>query len=162
VAQIPQESSNNPDPGYVPPFERQRRQTLGQEVGETALAPVEPPVELPIEPAKATKAPVVWRLDAPLYTGSDQVFGDVLPAPPNTCPDELIMEKDEVANLWEAVNALPPRDRELIILHHGLRDGIALTQKKVATQIGLSEGYTHLRHKALLKQLRKNEKLTAN
>jgi len=56
----------------------------------------------------------------------------------------------------EAVANLEPRERELIELRYGLRDGNELTQKEVATLLGISQSYISRLEKRILSNLRQS------
>jgi RNA polymerase sporulation-specific sigma factor len=56
--------------------------------------------------------------------------------------------------LLEAVNRLPEREREIMIMRFGLAGGGEKTQKEVADIIGISQSYISRLEKRIIKRLR--------
>ncbi|MGN0976055.1 MAG: sigma-70 family RNA polymerase sigma factor, partial [Gemmiger sp.] len=53
------------------------------------------------------------------------------------------------------VARLAPRERQIMELRFGLRDGVEHTQKEVADQIGISQSYISRLEKRIIKRLRR-------
>ena len=84
-------------------------------------------------------------IDEPLNTDSD---GNEL-----LLMDELERNAERSA-LLAAVQALNPRERQIMELRFGLRDGVEHTQKEVADSIGISQSYISRLEKRIIKRLR--------
>jgi len=62
------------------------------------------------------------------------MLGDVAPA----TPERLVIAQHELAALAAAIDELPPKQRVVVIMKHLDH----LSQREIATALGLSEGYT--------------------
>ena len=85
-------------------------------------------------------------IDEPLNTDSD---GNEL-----LLMDVLTSDQAERSALLAAVQALNPRERQIMELRFGLRDGVEHTQKEVADSIGISQSYISRLEKRIIKRLR--------
>ncbi len=96
-------------------------------------------------------------IDEPLnvdWDGNELLLSDILGSDENSIADE--MEQTEERELVRrAVKALEPRERELIELRYGMRNGGAeMTQKEVADLLGISQSYISRLEKRILAKLR--------
>jgi len=67
---------------------------------------------------------------------------------------EELERNAERSALLAAVQALNPRERQIMELRFGLRDGVEHTQKEVADSIGISQSYISRLEKRIIKRLR--------
>ena len=95
--------------------------------------------------------------DEPLNTdwdGNELLLSDIL----GTDEDEVCRSLEDDAEkrmLLEAVDSLEGREKEIICLRFGLRDGREYTQKEVAEQLGISQSYISRLEKRILTRLRR-------
>ena len=82
-------------------------------------------------------------LDEPInmdYDGNELLLSDVLGTDENTVTGRLEDEVDLIL-LRQALAALPPREREIMVMRYGLEGRQELTQKEVAVVLGISQSY---------------------
>ncbi len=95
-------------------------------------------------------------MDEPLnvdWDGNELLLSDVLGSEEDSVSYEL-EKKEEREAVRSAVEALEPRERELICLRYGLGGGEELTQKEVADRMGISQSYISRLEKRILARLR--------
>ena len=95
-------------------------------------------------------------IDEPLNVdgdGNELLLMDVLTSDQAQVGEELERNADRSA-LLAAVQALNPRERQIMELRFGLRDGVEHTQKEVADSIGISQSYISRLEKRIIKRLR--------
>ena len=95
-------------------------------------------------------------IDEPLnvdWDGNELLLSDILGNEEDTVSYELEL-REEKRVVRDAVAMLDPRERELIELRYGLRGGNELTQKEVATLLGISQSYISRLEKRILAGLR--------
>lgn len=98
--------------------------------------------------------------DEPLsvdWDGNELTLRDVL----GTDPDDVfepIEYCDEKRLLLDVVNALPEKERQLMIMRFGLNGGEGHTQKQLADSLGISQSYISRLEKRILGKI-KNEML---
>jgi RNA polymerase sporulation-specific sigma factor len=96
-------------------------------------------------------------IDEPLnvdWDGNELLLSDIL----GTSEDVVnkgIENEAERNMLMDAINALCPREREIMEMRFGLKDGKEKTQKEVADLIGISQSYISRLEKKIIKKLRK-------
>ncbi len=96
-------------------------------------------------------------LDEPInmdYDGNELLLSDIL----GTDEDMILrpMEDDvDLCLLRQAVNELPNREREIIVMRFGLEGRKELTQKEVAKIMGISQSYISRLEKRIMLRLRK-------
>ena len=96
-------------------------------------------------------------LDEPInmdYDGNELLLSDIL----GTEEDMILkpLEDDvDLRLLRQAVRELPPRERELIVMRYGLEGHQELTQKEVASIMGISQSYISRLEKKIMLKLRK-------
>ncbi len=95
-------------------------------------------------------------IDEPLstdYDGNELVLSDILGTDENAAMESL-EEEEEKKIIYEAVNGLAPREKEIIELRYGLHGGREMTQKEVADALGISQSYISRLEKRILARLR--------
>ncbi|MBX5467622.1 MAG: RNA polymerase sporulation sigma factor SigE [Firmicutes bacterium] len=95
--------------------------------------------------------------DEPLnvdWDGNELLLSDVLGTDNDLIYKRLEDEVDKVL-LRRALGKLTGRERRILELRFGLRDGRERTQKEVADQLGISQSYISRLEKRILKRLRK-------
>lgn len=96
-------------------------------------------------------------LDEPInmdYDGNELLLSDIL----GTDEDQITrpMEDDvDLCVLRQALNELPEREREIMVLRYGLYGCKELTQKEVAQRMGISQSYISRLEKRIMLRLRK-------
>jgi len=85
--------------------------------------------------------------------GNEMILADILAA--NEEEALSVMTKDEDRReIYEALNKLPKREREIIIMRFGLYDRTPLTQKEVADLLGISQSYISRLEKRIIDKMR--------
>ena len=95
-------------------------------------------------------------IEEPLNTdgdGNELHLADVLGSDESV--STRIEEADEYRALHRAIAALGARERQIMELRFGLRDGIERTQKEVAEHIGISQSYISRLEKRIIQRLRR-------
>lgn len=95
-------------------------------------------------------------IDEPLNTdadGNELLLSDILGSDQNLVGAQL--EQDaERQTLLAAVDALPPREKQIMCMRFGLRGQPEHTQKQVADCIGISQSYISRLEKRIIRRLR--------
>lgn len=97
-------------------------------------------------------------IDEPLnvdWDGNELLLSDVL-GTDNDVVNVNIENETEQQILRKLVAALPERERIIMEMRFGLKDGKELTQKEVADRIGISQSYISRLEKRIIKRLRKD------
>lgn len=95
-------------------------------------------------------------IDEPLNTdgeGNELLLSDVL----GSDQDQISMQLEQDAErdmLLQAVERLDARERQIMQMRFGLRDGVEHTQKEVADAIGISQSYISRLEKRIIRRLR--------
>ena len=95
-------------------------------------------------------------IDEPLHIdwdGNELLLSDVLSDEEDSVSRSLEFEEDR-KTIKIALSHLSPREREIIELRFGLRGGRDLTQKEVATKLGISQSYISRLEKKIIARLR--------
>lgn len=98
--------------------------------------------------------------DEPLsvdWDGNELTLRDVLGTEPNDVYEEIEYD-DEKRVLMNTVNALPEKERNLMIMRFGLNGQQSHTQKELADELGISQSYISRLEKRILTKI-KNELL---
>ena len=66
-----------------------------------------------------------------------------------------IEQESEKQILWQSINTLPHREKEIILMRFGLSDCPEKTQKEVADEIGISQSYISRLENRIFKKLKK-------
>ena len=97
-------------------------------------------------------------IDEPLnvdWDGNELLLSDIM-GTDSDCVNTEIEDKASRSILLEAVENLPPRERDIMELRFGLKNKKEHTQKEVADLIGISQSYISRLEKRIIKKLRKN------
>jgi RNA polymerase primary sigma factor len=121
-------------------IERVRGELTARDGREPADADVAEALDMPLDDLKALGA--VGRQTLSIHeafgSGDDETWANVLSDPRAASPgeeaDQLLLKE----RIDEALRCLTPRDREVIELRFGLRDGKARTLDEVARQLGVT------------------------
>ncbi len=95
-------------------------------------------------------------LDEPLnrdYDGNELLLSDILTIDQHKIIDDM-NEDDEKVALMEAIEHLKPREKEILSMRFGLDGQEEMTQKEVATYLGISQSYISRLEKKILKKLK--------
>jgi RNA polymerase sporulation-specific sigma factor len=95
-------------------------------------------------------------LDEPLnidWDGNELLLQDILGTEGDTVSSSIESAAEQNV-LIKAVSSLPEREREIMIMRFGLRDGKEKTQKEVADMIGISQSYISRLEKRIIKKLK--------
>ena len=105
---------------------------------------------------KVSKQKVEISLDEPLNIdgdGNELLLSDVIPTPEAHALDEVLKgEKERV--MYESVERLKPREKEIIIMRYGLYNTESYTQKEVADKLGISQSYISRLEKRIMNKLK--------
>ena len=105
---------------------------------------------------KVSKQKVEVSLDEALNVdmdGNELLLADVIPTNQTLIIDEVLSnEKERV--MYEAVEKLNKREKEIIVLRFGLYGIEALTQKEVADKLGISQSYISRVEKKIIEKLK--------
>lgn len=85
--------------------------------------------------------------------GNELLLADVIPTNQTLAIDEAISNEQERI-MYEAVEKLNKREREIIILRFGLYKTKELTQKEVADKLGISQSYISRLEKKIIDKLK--------
>lgn len=113
---------------------------------------------------KVSKQKVEVSLDEPLNVdgdGNELLLSDVIPTPEAHALDEVLKnEKEKI--MYQAVENLKVREKEIIIMRFGLYNQQSYTQKEVADKLGISQSYISRLEKKIMKHLKEEmeKKLT--
>ncbi len=109
---------------------------------------------------KKAKMKVEISLDEPLkmdYDGNELLLSDVLGSDSNQISESLVNEEKKEA-LYNAIEALRPREKLILKMRFGLYECEEMTQKDVADTLGISQSYISRLEKRIIKKL--HSKLT--
>ena len=109
---------------------------------------------------KKSKSRVEVSLDEPLkvdYDGNELLLEDILCDTEAQVYDSL--DKEEISNqLFEALDTLKPREREILAMRFGLDGQEELTQKETSEKLNISQSYISRLEKRILKKLKQTMK----
>ncbi len=106
---------------------------------------------------KKTNSMPTVSFEDPLNTdgdGNELLLSDVLGSR-NDSIMEYVESISEIAALNKAINALPPREKEITALRYGLNGRREYTQKEVADTLNISQSYVSRLEKKILGKLKK-------
>lgn len=95
--------------------------------------------------------------DEPLsvdWDGNELTLRDVLGTEPNDVYEEIEYD-DEKRVLMNTVNALPEKERNLMVMRFGLNGQQSHTQKELADELGISQSYISRLEKRILTKIKK-------
>ena len=93
-------------------------------------------------------------LDEPInvdWDGNELLIGDIMGSEPDSV-SKGIEDNEEKVMVKRLVDALPPREKQIIELRFGLRGGRELTQKEVADLLGISQSYISRLEKRIIEK----------
>lgn len=105
---------------------------------------------------KMSGRPGEISIDEPLSSdrdGNELLLSDILSSDEESVSDKLSRECER-RSLMEEIGKLGERERLIMELRFGLRDGKELTQKEVADRIGISQSYISRLEKKIIKGIR--------
>jgi RNA polymerase primary sigma factor len=114
--------------------------TLWMELGrEPTLEEIAEEANLPVHQAQEVRAAAraSTSLDQPIGEEDDAVFGDFVPGD-GPLPEEQVEVSLRSQALAQALEALPDRDRSVIILRYGLDDAEPKTLEEIGRRLGLT------------------------
>ena len=94
-------------------------------------------------------------IDEPLnvdWDGNELLLSDILGSDEDSVSSG-ILKREELATIHGAINALEPRERQIIILRYGLNGRDEMTQKDVADHLGISQSYISRLEKKIIAKL---------
>jgi RNA polymerase primary sigma factor len=120
---------------------RRAERTLATRLGRTPR-PAEIADELGLTPAEVADARAaalpMGSLDEPVAAGSERGYADLLADPNAPDPLHALVDGTPALDLAETLGRLPERNRTVIELRFGLRDGVARTADSVADELGVA------------------------
>lgn len=105
---------------------------------------------------KISKQKVEISLDEPLNIdgdGNELLLSDVIANSDSHALDEVLKDEKEKV-MYQAVERLKPREKEIIIMRYGLYNTESYTQKEVADKLGISQSYISRLEKRIMNKLR--------
>ncbi len=113
---------------------------------------------------KVSKQKVEVSLDEPLNIdgdGNELLLSDVIATPEAHALDEVLKDEKEKV-MYQAVEKLKPREKEIVIMRFGLYNTESFTQKEVADKLGISQSYISRLEKRIMNKLKNDieKKLT--
>ena len=95
-------------------------------------------------------------LDEPInmdYDGNELLLSDILGTDGDVVSSELEDDVD-LCLLRQALQGLPTREREIVLMRYGLDGRKELTQKEVANKMGISQSYISRLEKRIMRRLK--------
>ena len=105
---------------------------------------------------KKSKMKAEISFDEPLnvdYDGNELLLSDILASDDSLIVDEIESDEKKV-EVFDAINELKDRERQILVLRFGLENGEEMTQKDVADYLGISQSYISRLEKRIIKKLR--------
>lgn len=105
---------------------------------------------------KTSKQRLEVSIDEPLnvdYDGNELLLADILSIPDDNVVEDLC-EDEQKKIMYQAINELKPREKEIITLRYGLDTGEEMTQKDVADKLKISQSYISRLEKKIIKKLK--------
>ena len=111
---------------------------------------------------RTNKLKLEVSFDEPLNTdwdGNELLLSDIMGTEPDLVSRDLEADEEKTA-LRQAIDHLNPREKQIIDLRYGMKDGNERTQKEVADLMGISQSYiSRLEKKIIVKLQRDRQKL---
>lgn len=85
--------------------------------------------------------------------GNEMILADILSASDEETLSVMTKDEDK-REIYQALNKLPKREREIIIMRFGLYERTPLTQKEVADLLGISQSYISRLEKRIIDKMR--------
>ena len=105
---------------------------------------------------KKSKMKAEISFDEPLnvdYDGNELLLSDIIAADDNYIVDEIESDEKKI-EMFEAINDLKEREKQILVLRFGLENGEEMTQKDVADFLGISQSYISRLEKRIIKKLK--------
>lgn len=105
---------------------------------------------------KKSKMKAEISFDEPLnvdYDGNELLLSDIVASDDSLIVDEIESDEKKV-EVFDAINELKDRERQILVLRFGLENGEEMTQKDVADYLGISQSYISRLEKRIIKKLR--------
>ena len=105
---------------------------------------------------KKSKMKAEISFDEPLnvdYDGNELLLSDILSSDDSLIVDEIESDEKKI-EVFDAINELKDRERQILVLRFGLENGEEMTQKDVADYLGISQSYISRLEKRIIKKLR--------
>lgn len=93
--------------------------------------------------------------------GNELSLNDLVPTE-TYLPQNELENKGEKKLLWQILNNLTPREKDIMIMRFGLYGDEEKTQKEVADDMGISQSYISRLEKKIINRIRKEMKRTMN
>lgn len=87
------------------------------------------------------------------WDGNELLLSDILTSDEETVSCE-IEKQEEKKIIYDALNTLSPRERQIIELRYGIGGGDEMTQKEVADFLGISQSYISRLEKKIISRLK--------
>ncbi|MBQ7885050.1 MAG: RNA polymerase sporulation sigma factor SigK [Clostridia bacterium] len=116
--------------------------------------------EILMQLRKMNKIKVEVSLDEPLNSdgeGNELLLEDILFDEKQTLGRDMERSSEQQI-LWEIINKLGAREKEIMIMRFGLLGGQEKTQKEVADELGISQSYISRLEKKILEKMKKDLK----
>lgn len=104
---------------------------------------------------KTSKQRQEVSIDEPLnvdYDGNELLLADILSIQEESVIDDLC-DDEQRKIMYQAIEQLKPREKEIIKLRYGLDNGEEMTQKDVADKLNISQSYISRLEKKIIKKL---------
>lgn len=116
--------------------------------------------EILMQLRKMAKLKAEVSLDEPLNSdgdGNELLLEDILYDEKQTLGKDMERSSEQQI-LWEIINKLGSREKEIMIMRFGLLGGQEKTQKEVADELGISQSYISRLEKKILDKMKKDLK----
>jgi len=114
--------------------------------------------EILMQLRKMNKIKAEVSLDEPLNSdgeGNELLLEDILYDEQQTLGKDMERSSEQQI-LWEIINKLGSREKEIMIMRFGLLGGLEKTQKEVADELGISQSYISRLEKKILGKMKKD------
>ena len=104
---------------------------------------------------KTSKQRLEVSIDEPLnvdYDGNELLLADILSIQEDNVIDDLC-DDEQRKIMYQAIEQLKPREKQIIKLRYGLDTGEEMTQKDVADKLNISQSYISRLEKKIIKKL---------
>jgi len=105
---------------------------------------------------KTSKQKLEISIDEPLnvdYDGNELLLADILSIADDNVVEDLCYDEQRKI-MYEEIELLRPREKQIIKLRYGLDNGIEMTQKDVADLLNISQSYISRLEKKIIKKLK--------
>ena len=105
---------------------------------------------------KTSKQKLEISIDEPLnvdYDGNELLLADILSISDDNVVEDLCYDEQRKV-MYQEIEQLRPREKQIIKLRYGLDNGIEMTQKDVADMLNISQSYISRLEKKIIKKLK--------